>query len=265
VPAYRFTLRYDGTDFSGSQVQPGQRSVQGELEHVLSKLGEGDVRAVFAGRTDRGVHAHGQVAAAHLPQWNAAADALAYSLNALLPEDLRVSSAAECEVGFNPRFAALWREYRYWIVPGVQSPFVSRYAWTPRFSLDVVATATAAKLLEGKRDFATFAGGGEGVPWSERASRPRGTVRTVLRCECEIVPIHDGPLSGDLASGVRVQVVADGFLPQMVRNVVGALVEVGKGKREPGWIGELLEARDRRRGPTGSPAKGLTLWRVGFA
>lgn len=265
MPAFQFTLRYDGTDFSGSQVQPGQRTVQGEFEHALAKLGGGTVRTVFAGRTDRGVHAQGQVAAAQLPHWVAAADVLAKSLNALLAEDLRVADAAECEVGFNPRFAALWREYRYWVAPGVRSPFIGRYAWTPRFSLDVVAMATAAKFLEGKQDFATFASGGEGVPWSDRAARPRGTVRTVICCECEPVSVHDGPLSGELASGVRIQIVADGFLPQMVRNIVGALVEVGRGKREPIWIHEILEARDRRWGPTGSPAKGLTLWQVGFA
>jgi tRNA pseudouridine38-40 synthase len=265
VPSFRFTLRYDGTDFSGSQVQPGQRTVQGELEHALATLGGGNVRTVFAGRTDRGVHAHGQVAAARLSQWKSSADALARSLNALLPEDLRAADVAECEEGFNPRFAALWREYRYWIAPGVCSPFVSRYAWTPSYSLDAIAMATAAKYLEGKRDFATFASGGEGVPWSERAGQPRGTVRTILRCECEMVPIPVGPVSGDFASGVRIQIIADGFLPQMVRNIVGALVDVGRGTREPVWIGELLEAADRRRGPAGSPAKGLTLWRVGFA
>ena len=264
MPTYRLTLRYDGTDFWGSQAQPERRTVQGELESALAKLGGEAPRTVFAGRTDRGVHALGQVAAARMAGWTSSPEALARSLNSLFPGDLAASDVAECEDEFNPRFAARWREYRFWIAPGVHSPFVSRYAWTPRFSLDVNAMAEASKYLEGKRDFATFASGGEGVPWSERARRTHGTVRTVMRCTCEPQLISDGPFGGTQVNGISIRIVADGFLPHMVRNIVGALIEVGRGHRESPWIAELLEARDRRRAPGAAPANGLTLWQIGF-
>jgi tRNA pseudouridine38-40 synthase len=258
------TLRYDGTDFAGSQVQPGARTVQGELERSLLRLG-GATRTTFAGRTDRGVHAYGQVVAAQLAHWSGPAEELARSVNSLLPRDISIVAASVCADGFNPRFAAEWREYRYRLLPGITSPFVDRYAWTPRFSLDLNAMVDAARRLEGRNDFATFASGGEGVPWSERASRPRGTTRTLYRCDCDVARAVDGPLAGSTVSGIEIRVVADGFLPQMVRNITGALVEVGRGSRDPAWIDELIAARDRRFGPEAAPARGLTLWRVGFS
>jgi tRNA pseudouridine38-40 synthase len=190
---------------------------------------------------------------------------LARSLNHLLPGDIGIVAVSACDDEFNPRFAAVWREYRYRLFPGIVSPFVDRYAWTPRFSLDMNAMIDAARRLEGRNDFATFASGGEGVPWSERASRPRGTMRTLFRCDCDEVRTVDGPLAGSPVSGIEIRVIADGFLPKMVRNITGALVEVGRGSREPAWIDELIAAKDRRLGPEAAPARGLTLWRVEFS
>jgi tRNA pseudouridine38-40 synthase len=265
MPHFRLTLAYDGTDFAGSQIQPNQRTVQGELEDALGEITGIPIRAIFAGRTDRGVHALGQVVAVEPPTWSASALDLLRALNAHLPGDLSATAAAPCDGSFNPRFDAIWREYRYWIASGVVSPFVRRYAWNRRSKLDVDAVRAGAQRLVGTHDFASFAGGGEGVPWSQRATRPKGTARTILRCDCREIRPRIGPGSDQSARVLEVRVAADGFLPHMVRNIVGALVDVGQGRRTPGWIDELLAERDRRFGPVMAPARGLTLTRIGFS
>lgn len=263
--SFRLTLSYDGTCFAGSQRQPNQRTVQGDLEQTLERLGAGPMRTVFAGRTDRGVHAVGQVAAVQLTRWRASSDALQRALNARLPYDMAVGRAVECEPAFNPRFDAAWREYRYWIACGGNDPFVRRYAWILRDGVDVGRADWAAVKLLGRHDFASFAGGGEGVPWSDRAIRKHGTTRSILRCACRRGGTLPIPMVGSEVTVVEFRVVADGFLPRMVRNIVGAVVEVGQGRRDPEWVSELLDARDRRLGSILAPAQGLTLWRVGFA
>jgi tRNA pseudouridine38-40 synthase len=264
MQSFRLTLAYDGTDFSGSQVQPDQRTVQGELEAALGKLFSASVRATFAGRTDRGVHAIGQIASVRSLEWTASAEDLQYSLNANLPDDLVATNVVGCPDSFHPRFDALWREYRYWIAPGLASPFLGRYAWTPRADVDASAVRAGANRLVGTYDFASFASGGEGVPWSPRAARPRGTTRTVFVSECRELATNFAWDEGRPTKLLEVRVVADAFLPRMVRNIVGALVEVGQGRRDPGWITDLLAARDRRLGSVVAPPRGLTLWRVGF-
>lgn len=265
MPKFRLTLSYDGTDFSGSQVQPNRRTVQGELEVVLDRITPAPVRVIFAGRTDRGVHAVGQVAAADVPAWSATAQDLQRALNAGFPDDLAAREVAPCAASFNPRFDATWREYRYWIAPGLVSPFLGRYAWMPRADLDAGAVGAAAERFIGTHDFASFAGGGEGVPWSERAGRPRGSTRTVFHCGCREISTGNLWRLDEASRILEIRVVADGFLPRMVRNIVGALVEAGQGRQTPDWIDELLAARDRRRGSTVAPAQGLTLWRVGYS
>jgi tRNA pseudouridine38-40 synthase len=264
MPSYRLTLAYDGTEFAGSQVQPDRRTVQGELEGALGRITATPVRAVFAGRTDRGVHAVGQVAAITLPRWSATALDLLHALNASLPIDLGAIEAVACTASFNPRFDALWREYRYWIAPEAAGPFLGRVAWSRRTELDAGAVRAGGQRLVGTHDFASFAGGGEGVPWSRRASRPMGTTRTVLRCDCQEIWPRFGPGSGATTRVLEIRVAADGFLPHMVRNIVGALLQVGQGRRDQEWISGLLADRDRRQGPVGAPPQGLTLSRVGF-
>lgn len=264
MPSFRCILAYDGTQLCGSQAQPNQRTVQGELERALGSLVPGTVSSVFAGRTDRGVHAVGQVAAVRLPAWRAAAGDLERALNARLPNDIAASSVASCDDDFNPRYDAIWREYRYCIALGVVSPFLGRYAWTMRAPIDAEAVDSGARRLIGTHDFAAFASGGEGVPWSERAQRTRGITRTILRCACRRAIINAGPWSDLRAEVLEIRVAADGFLPRMVRNIVGALVEIGQGRQREDWIDGMLAAKDRRRGPVAAPAQGLTLWRVGY-
>jgi tRNA pseudouridine38-40 synthase len=264
MPSFRCTLAYDGTQLCGSQAQPRQRTVQGELERALGSFVPGAVSSVFAGRTDRGVHAAGQVAAVRLAAWRATAGDLERALNARLPDDIAATGVAFCDDGFNPRYDAIWREYRYCIAPGAVSPFLERYAWTPRVAVDAAAVNASAQRLIGSRDFASFASGGEGVPWSERAERPRGTTRTILRCACRNATVNAGPWADLHAEVLEIRVAANGFLPRMVRNIVGALVEIGQGRQRTTWIDEILAARDRRLGPVAAPPHGLTLWRVGF-
>jgi len=265
MPHFRLTLAYDGTDFAGSQIQPNQRTIQGELEDALREIAGIPIRAIFAGRTDRGVHALGQVAAVGLPAWSTTALDLLRALNTRLPGDLGATDAVLCGESFSPRFDAVWREYRYWIAAGVVSPFLGRYAWNRRSELDADAVRAGAGRLVGTHDFASFAGGGEGVPWSQRATRPKGTARTILRCDCREIWPRIGPGSDQSARVLEVRVAADGFLPHMVRNIVGALLDVGQGRRNAEWIDELLAERDRRFGSVMAPAHGLTLTRVGFS
>jgi tRNA pseudouridine38-40 synthase len=265
VPSFRLILAYDGTDFAGSQIQPTRRTVQGELEAALAGITANPSRAIFAGRTDRGVHAVGQVAAVTLPAWGAAGLELQRALNARLPVDLGATVVEVCDQSFNPRFDAVWREYRYWVAPAVVSPFLRRYAWMRRAELDAEAVQVGAQRLVGTHDFASFAGGGEGVPWSQRAATTRGTARTILRCECHEIKLRVGPGSVEFAKILEIRVAADGFLPHMVRNIVGALLEIGQGRRAPEWTEELLAERDRRFGSVMAPPHGLTLTRVGFA
>jgi len=262
--SFRLTLAYDGTQFSGSQVQPDQRTVQGELEAGLGKVFSAPIRATFAGRTDRGVHAIGQIAAIQPVEWKGSTFDLQHALNANLPDDLAATAVASCPESFHPRFDAIWREYRYWIAPGLTSPFVRRYAWMPRADVDSSAVRAGANRLVGTHDLASFAGGGEGVPWSARAARPKSTTRTVFVSDCQELEADFAWHQHRATKLLQVRLVANGFLPRMVRNIVAALVEVGQGRRDPEWISQLLAVRDRRQGSVVAPPQGLTLWRVGF-
>jgi tRNA pseudouridine38-40 synthase len=261
--ALRIVLSYDGTDFHGSQRQSGRRTVQGELERVLSRLAGTETPVIMAGRTDEGVHAAGQVAslADIRPAW----DEFRYleALNALLPDDCGVSRAERAEPGFHARYDARWREYRYRIWNGSSEPLARRQTWQRRGAIDVILMDEAARRLTGTHDFASFAGGGDGVPWSQRYAMKRGTTRTVLTSSVRLLdPWWGGRRNGQL---IEVRIVADGFLPRMVRTIAGVLVEIGQRRRDADWIDTLLAGRDRRLAGETAPPQGLTLWQVGYA
>ena len=263
MPSFRLTLAYDGTDFAGSQIQPNQRTVQGELEDASARSLRSPFGQRSRGRTDRGVHALGQVVAVGLPAWSDTSIDLLRALNSRLPGDLGATDAALCGESFNPRFDAVWREYRYWIAT-VCRPFLGRYAWNRRSELDAEAVRAGAGRLVGTHDFASFAGGGEGVPWSQRAAKPKGTARTILRCDCREIRPRVGPGSDRVGksargSGRRGRILA----PH------GSQHRRGIARRRPRparseWIDELLAERDRRSGSVTAPPHGLTLTRVGF-
>lgn len=260
----QLVVSYDGSNFAGSQLQRGVRTVQGELGAALTALAGSPVTTVFAGRTDRGVHAAGQVVTCADIRPGEADERILRAVNGLLPEDISVTSVRRRPASFHARFDALWREYRYRIWSGPRQPLARGHVWERIARLDAVKMHQAAQEFVGERDMAALASHGRGVPWSDRDSSRRGTVRTVLRCGCEAVKPW-WCAGGDEGTLIEIQVVADGFLPRMVRAMVSLLVEVGRGTRRPGWIGEVLSSRDRRQAVGSAPAHGLVLWRVGYA
>ena len=246
---FKVTLSYDGTEFSGFQSQLNVRSVQGELETALAEVEGTRVVVYAAGRTDAGVHALGQVASFTLSSPILAADLLR-ALNAKLPEDVRILSVDEAAAGFNARFHARSKVYRYRISnTRVMSPFQRRYAWHISRALDLEAMRRAARALVGKHDFASF----RAISGSTATS-----IRTVMRSEWMEEPLAGG---GRL---LTYEITGNGFLKYMVRTIVGTLVEVGDGRRSPSTMDSLLNAKNRAAaGPTAPPA-GLYLVRVDY-
>lgn len=259
----KLTVAYDGSGFWGSQKQAGVRTVQQVLEEGLSRLSGAAVRTEFSGRTDRGVHAVGQVVSCGDFRPEMSDERLFRAIEAHLPDDLGLVSVERMAGAFHARFGAAWREYRYRIWSGSRQPLIGGQLWRRRAPLDVDAMDRGAKRLVGTHDLATFTGGGDGVPWSGRAAAERGTTRTILGCTVYQIDPWWGLVSHE-GSGVEIRIIADGFLPQLVRNVVGALVVIGSGTQPPTWIADLLEVADRRFGPIMAPANGLILWRVGY-
>jgi len=236
---YRARVEYDGTDFAGFQVQPGARTVQGELEAALATISGGNrVRVVAAGRTDAGVHATGQVIAFTDPNGRPAKELLR-ALDALLPEDVAIREARRVQAEFNPRYAARYREYRYTVWNGPRSPLRERFALGVRDPLDIAAMERAGSVLVGRHDFSSF-----GVAH-------RQPVRTVHSVRIR----REGPL-------VTIDVAADAFLGQMVRRIVAVLLEVGHGKMSEEAVAEALASRRPAFNGVTAPAKGLCLRRV---
>lgn len=258
----KLTLAYDGTGFRGSQRQKNGRSVQEELEVALSRLNGQDTQVVLAGRTDSGVHAVGQVASVPDARPAMSGERMMQAINAHLDDDLAVVRVERREAGFHARYDARWREYRYRVWWGGPQPLQRLRVWQRSSALDLAAMRAGAAYLNGEVDLASFAGNGMGVAESP-AGGTRGTVRRVHHCS--VRPIGDWWGSApDAGSGVELRIVADGFLPQAVRTITSALVEIGRGRRTPGWMGHLVDAGDRRLGPQTAPPHGLILWRVGY-
>jgi len=242
----RLTVEYEGTAYQGWQVQPGGATVQEVLERALATALREPVRVRGAGRTDAGVHACGQVAAVRVRHVPPDLERLRRSLNALTPDDVAVRDIAVVDDAFDPRRHARSRvyEYRIWNAPA-PSPFWRRHAWHVPLPLDVAAMEEAVAALAGEHDFAAFRGADAGPQ--------RSTVRRVL----ETAVRADGPL-------LVYRIEATGFLKHMVRNIVGTMVEVGRGERSPSSIRDILESRDRTQaGPT-APPHGLVLVAVRY-
>jgi tRNA pseudouridine38-40 synthase len=249
----RLKLEYDGTNYSGWQIQAGQNSIQAELEEALTRIFGTPIRVRGAGRTDAGVHARGQVAAVRLPRPFDPAELLR-ALNAILPPDIVVLEAARAADNFDPRRDARLRIYHYRVLNRpLRSAFERNSAWLVREPLDLAAMNEAAAAFIGEHDFAAFRSLG---------SEEKTTVRRVevSRWRDE----HDLDQRGGRHLVYRVE--ANAFLRHMVRTMVAAMVEVGRGKpagrAEAATIAALLQSRDRALAPAPAPAAGLCLAEV---
>jgi tRNA pseudouridine38-40 synthase len=243
-------IEYDGTDFAGFQVQAGERTVQGELERALASLTGSPTRVVGAGRTDRGVHAKGQIVSFQV-DWKHGLAELHRGLNAVVAADVAVLELGLAPEGFHPRFSARSRTYRYTILNQPwPSPLHRRTAWHVAKELDVGRMVQASEMLIGTQDMATFGR----PPERAREAGTASTVRTVLRAEWK----EGGSL-------LTFYLEANAFLFRMVRSIVGTLALVGWKEISVEEFRAMLEARDRSRVKRVAPAHGLCLVEVNYA
>lgn len=240
----KLTIAYDGTDYAGWQIQPDRPTVQSVLEEAIQRVTGEASRTLASGRTDAGVHALGQVVGfrttSKLPP-----EVFVRALNANLPEDIAVLEAADVADLFHPIGDSIKKRYRYVIHDAeIRDIFCRRYAWHCRYRLDVEPMARAAQVLLGTHDFSSF----------ESAGAPReSSIRTIS----DISVVRRD-------SRIEIEVEADGFLYNMVRAIVGTLVEIGRGSMSEGWIHQVLMAKNRQAaGPT-APPEGLFLVRVDY-
>ena len=246
----RINIAYDGTAFFGWATQPDQRTIQDLVEEAVARISRGDVESVVAGRTDAGVHATGQVIHIDLPD-AVFADGLTYrdlryKLNRILDEDVRIMEISDAPEGFHARFSALRRIYTYKILDNneVIAP-LSRYDVAPWYRpLDVDLMNKASALVLGHHDFAAFCKFKEGGT----------TIRTLEKYQWH----------RDSAGLLIAEVVADAFCYSMVRNLVGAVVCVADGRKDPSWMAELLANKERVSDSLVFPARGLSLTRVEY-
>jgi len=239
--------QYDGGQFAGWQRQPDVRTVQGEMERVLTRLCGNPVAAVGAGRTDAGVHAHGQGVGVRVPlRWTAAQ--LRRAMNALLPGDIWVASASEMAAEFHPRRSAITRRYRYLVGTDAEarSPFRRRYEWALTAPLDVAVLADEAEVLRGDHCFRAFA--------------VRGTAPPDDHHRCLIQHATWSARDG----GVVFEVEANRFLHHMVRFLVATMVEVAQGRRARGTVARLLTLTHNAETAAPAPPHGLSLHEVHY-
>jgi tRNA pseudouridine38-40 synthase len=243
----KVVVAYDGTDYHGWQVQPGLATVQGVLEQVIAGIEGRTVHVAGSGRTDAGVHALAQVAAFSIEN-PIPADNLRRAMNRLLPRDIRILQVEDAAADFHPRFQARRKTYEYRIFRGeICSPFERRYVYHHPYPLATDQMFAAAPLLEGDHDFAAFAAS------DERDELELSKVRTIF---CSRLALEGDQLV--------YRVTGSGFLKHMVRNIVGVLLEVGKGNIDrAGVLARLEPGSGIPPGPT-APARGLFLASVEY-
>jgi tRNA pseudouridine38-40 synthase len=245
----KLTLAYDGTDFSGWQVQPDASTVQGELASAIGRITGEKVLPQGSGRTDAGVHALAQVATFQTESAIPAGNFL-IALNDILPASIRVLEAAEVPAEFHPRKSARAKTYRYRIYrEAICPPFLARYVWHYPYPLDTDAMQEAAPLIEGEHDFTSFAAVDLERGKDGSVSNARQVFSSRWRREAE-----------ELIYEVR----GSGFLHHMVRNLVGTFLLVGKGTLKPHDVITILEARNRSAAGATAPASGLYLVTVEY-
>ncbi|MGC2661615.1 MAG: tRNA pseudouridine(38-40) synthase TruA [Bryobacteraceae bacterium] len=243
----RFDVSYDGSEFHGWQIQPGLRTIQGELESVIATIEGKPVAVIGSGRTDAGVHAVAQVAAITLEN-PIPTDNFRRAVNRLISKDIRVTNVREAEITFHPRFDAVRKTYEYRIFrEEICPPFSRRYMYHHPYPLDELGMINAAPVIEGEHDFTAFAAA------DEKYSAGQTMVRTIYRSELH----RDGEL-------LIYRVTGSGFLKHMVRNVMGVLLQVGRGNLAACDVtARLMSGCSIPPGPT-APASGLFLVSVEY-
>jgi tRNA pseudouridine38-40 synthase len=240
----KLTIVYGGSEYHGWQIQPGLKTIQGVLTEAIRELIGGEVRVFGASRTDAGVSALGQVGLVQIDT-PIPVENLARAISGRLPADIAVAEAVEVPQGFDLISAVKNKLYRYTIFTGQLRPVMQiRHCWHLPAQLDIAAMAEAAKILVGKKNFKSFA---------SAADRRENSVRTIFSCD---VTCED--------DWVYVDVEGDSFLYNMVRNIVGTLVEVGVGRLRPEKINEIIESKDRTAAGPIAPAAGLCLMRIKY-
>lgn len=243
----KLTLAYDGAAYAGWQAQPDAKTLQGTLEAAIAKVTGETVRVLASGRTDAGVHALGQVVS-FSTGCELSPDVLQRAISNTLPRDMVVLEVVDAPEGFNALRDTARKRYRYQLDDGqTPNPLDRRQVWHYGRPLDVQAMQSAAHLLIGTHDFASF----------ESSGSPReSSTRTIFDLSvCRAV---------DELHRITIEVEADGFLYNMVRAIVGTLIEVGSGTREINSISEVIAAKDRGRAGRTAPAHGLCLLRVEY-
>jgi tRNA pseudouridine38-40 synthase len=240
----KLTLAYDGTAFHGWQIQPQLPTVQGELERALGRLFNHSVHVIGAGRTDAGVHAHGQVACVQTER-SMDTDAVLRGVNALLAADIRVLSVEEVRGDFHPRHSAKSKVYEYhlWRHP-IVSPFQRRYVHPFRYPLDENAMDCATRQFCGTHDFTSFCA---------TATEIEDRVRTIYEAEWN---------RGETIWTLRLR--GNGFLQYMVRTIAGTILEAGQRRLDPSTIPDIFQAKDRRLAGPSLPAAGLHLMSIEY-
>ncbi len=240
----KLIIAYDGSSYHGWQRQPNDDSIQQQLEIAIERLTGQKISIMGASRTDAGVSALGQVANFHIDS-PIPTENFAGALNASLPEEIAVCSAEEADDSFEAIRSAKGKLYRYTICTSPIRPVLKiRQCWHYPYQLDAIQMDKAAKLIVGERDFKSFA---------SAADTRQSSVRTVTRCD---VLAH--------ADGLGIEVEGDGFLYNMVRNISGTLVEIGRGRWAPEKITEIIDAKDRTAAGPLAPAQGLCLVRIDY-
>ena len=237
----KLVIHYDGTNYHGWASQPETATVQGTIEEVIEKLTGQPVKVYGSSRTDAGVHALGQVANFRINS-PVPTENFSNALNNLLPQDITIADVCEMPDDFDAISDTVEKRYDYLINTTPIRPVLARNQWHRPGMLDIGKMHQAAQKLVGEKDFKSFA---------SAADQRESSVRTITLCQVE--------QEGD---AIKISVAADGFLYNMVRNIVGTLVEVGRGRWEPDMIDTILEAKDRNAGGPIAPASGLCLMEI---
>ena len=241
------TIQYDGTRYAGWQLQPDHLTVQQVMEEAVARVTSETPRVHASGRTDAGVHAKGQRAHFDLHKASADRSRLTRSLNAVLPDDVRVADLQPVTDDFHARFDAVAKEYRYFVWNDRWTPPELRlYRHRVNSKLDVEAMTAAAAVFLGKHDFASF------------TANPNREVETTARTITQFDIFARRP-------DIEFRVRGNGFLYRMVRSLIGCLLDVGLGKLSTDDVNRLLQAAERTRKVKTAPAKGLFLWEVWYA